>query len=229
MPGGFNHQKALKNLLKLGFKPAKNTDQPKYLFVMDLNGRTPDQLLVDFKRNTRNHIKKAEKMGVKIRELKKEELPLLKSITESTSKRRDFADKPLEYYEQMYDLFATKNQAKFILAEADKTPLSAAMFITYGDEVIYLFSGSDAKYMRDYNAQYEIQWYMIKYAAENGFKVYNFYGINGLPDPNSKDYGIYSFKKGFGGHVVELIGVFELPLHFTFKLYKLLSKIRHLI
>jgi peptidoglycan pentaglycine glycine transferase (the second and third glycine) len=217
---GFNHQKARQNLQNLGFKPLKTSDEPKYLFVMDLNGRKEEQLLADFKRNTRNHIKKAEKQGVKIRELNREELSIFKTITKSTSNRRNFTDKPLEYYQQMYDLFVPKNQAKFILAEAEidgkTTPLSAAMFITYGDEIIYLFSGSDQKYMRDYNAQYLIQWHMIKYAAKNNFQKYNFYGINGLPDPNSKDYGVYDFKKGFGGHVVELIGAHELPVNQAF-------------
>ena len=111
-------------------------------------------------------------------------------------------------------------------------PLSAAMFLLYGDEIVYLFSGSDEKYMKDYNAQYLIQWHMIKHAAEHGFKRYNFYGINGLPDPNSPDYGIYDFKKGFGGdfgHVVELLGSFELPLSPIYYLHQTVSKVKSLL
>ena len=83
--------------------------------------------------------------------------------------------------------------------------------------------------MKEYNAQYAIQWYMIKYAIKNNFKRYNFYGIQGLPDPNKPGYGIYKFKKGFGGHVVELIGAYELPLNrFFYNTHKILSKIKHL-
>ena len=273
--GGFNHKKALENLEKLGFKEMKNASQPKYLFVKPIETRTETELMDGFKRNTRNHIRKAEKMGVKIRELDRSELDKFKAITESTSERRN-------YYETMYDLFHNRGEVKFIVAEAvvtedgttrglsevtpengtfetipgngsepseepegssedhklgraassvseednsgDRTVLSAAMFMTYGREVIYLFSGSDQQYMRDYNAQYLIQYHMIKFAAENNFDIYNFYGINGLPDENSKDYGIYEFKKGFGGHVVELIGSFELSLS---KTYTLAKKIRH--
>ena len=261
--GGFNHKKALENLEKLGFKEMKNASQPKYLFVKPIETRTETELMDGFKRNTRNHIRKAEKMGVKIRELDRSELDKFKAITESTSERRNFTDKPLSYYETMYDLFHDRGEVKFMVAEAvvpedgtarglsevttenegaspvttgasdpsrecatsgTTTVLSAAMFMTYGREVIYLFSGSDQQYMRDYNAQYLIQYHMIKFAAENNFDVYNFYGINGLPDENSKDYGIYEFKKGFGGHVVELIGSFELSLS---KTYTLAKKIRH--
>ena len=86
--------------------------------------------------------------------------------------------------------------------------------------------------MKEYNAQYLIQWYMIKYAVEHGFKRYNFYGIQGLPDKSSKDYGIYDFKKGFTsdetGCVTELIGAHELPVNMIFyQLHKLLSKLKH--
>ena len=233
--GGFHHEKALKNLKNLGFIKAPSS-MPKYLFVLDLKNRTPDELFADLKRNTRNHVRKAEKMGVQIRELNREELNIFKQITESTSNRRHFQDRPLSYYEQMYDLFHDKGEVKFILAEAEidgkMVPLSAAMFMLYGDEVIYLYSGSDEKYMKDYNAQYLIQWHMIKYAAEHNFKTYNFYGIQGLPDKSSKDYGIYDFKKGFTsdetGRVVELIGSFELGTNQLFyHLHHLLSTLKH--
>ncbi len=273
--GGFNHEEALQNLRKLGFTELPHSDEPKYSFALELKDQTEEKIFADMKRNTRNHIRKAEKMGVKVRELKREELGIFKQITESTSARRNFTDKPLSYYEKMYDLFHPRGEVKFMLAEVTKpdelgnsatrglsevttenegaspvttgasdpsrestisssstVPLSAAMFITYGDEVIYLFSGSDEKYMKDYNAQYLIQWHMIKYALEKGFKRYNFYGIQGLPDKSSKDYGIYDFKKGFTstetGRVIELLGAHELPVNQPFyRLHQLLSKIKH--
>ncbi len=226
---GFNHQKAANNLKKLGFKSLKISEQPKYLFALDLEKRTPDELLASFKRNTRNHIRKTEKEGVTVRELSKSELPIFKKITAKTSERRNFTDKPLSYYENMFDLFG--DQVKFLLAEVNidgKTiPLSAAMFMLYGDEIIYLFSGSYKEYM-NYNAQYAIQWNIIKYAAEHNFKRYNFYGIQGLPDPTAKDYGVYEFKKGFGGRVIELLGSHELPLSPIYYLHKILAFFKNL-
>jgi len=271
IPNGFNRTKAEHNLQKLGFKPAPTTGQPRYSFAIDLAGRTPDEILADFKRNTRGHIRKAEKAGVTVRELKREELNILKQITSSTAARRDFTDKPLSYYEQMYDLFHDRGEVMFMVAEAEledasfegdpeagkprtsaKTPvatgvldapregsvssshmvpLSAAMFMLYGDEVIYLFSGSEERYMKEYNAQYAIQWHMIKYAAEHEFKRYNFYGISGLPHNGELD-GIYEFKKGFSsgqyGHVIELIGAYELSTNAPFyHLHHLISKLKH--
>ena len=245
--GGYDHRRAEQNLTILGFKKLPHSDAPSYEFVLDINGRSPDELLASFKRNTRNHIRKAERAGVTVRELERGELSRFKAITESTSARRHFTDKPLSYYEKMYDLFHPRGEVQFIIAEVNKEPdhtikpdpttkpdpsatstidLSAAMFMTYGDEVIYLFSGSDERYMREYNAQYLIQWHMIKYAAEHGFKHYNFYGIGGLPDPASPDYGIYDFKKGFGGRVVELLGAYELPTSPFYHLHSFLKKLK---
>lgn len=224
--GGFNHKKAKTNLKNLGFQKA-TPENPEYLFVLELKNRKQDELFASFKQNTRNLINRTARKGVKIRELKREELDKFKQITESTSERRHFTDKTLDYYETMYDLFAKKGEVKFILAEVDDTPIAAAMFVTYGDEVIYLFSGSDAKYMKEYNAQYAIQWHMIQYALKNKFKRYNFYGIQGLPDPSKPGYGIYKFKKGFTGHVVELLGAYELPINQTFyQFHRFLSNLK---
>lgn len=227
--GGYNHKKALETLKSLGFEPLKHTDQPKYLFALEIKGKTPEQIFASFKSNTRNHVRKAERLGVKVHELKKEELEKLKQITESTSKRRHFTDRSLSYYEEMYDLFHKRDEVKFLVAEKDNITLSAAMFMLYGDEVVYLFSGSDEKYMKEYNAQYIIQWHMIKYAAEHGYKTYNFYGISRLPDDNKPD-GIYTFKKGFTsdetGRVIELIGSFELPITPLYHLHHGLAKVK---
>ena len=257
---GFNHIAAVKNLKNLGFLEQKDPSQPKYMYALDIKDKTPEELMKDFKSNTRGHIRKAEKMGVKIRELKREELNIFKEITKSTSERRGFEDKPLKYYEQMYDLFVPRGEAMFLTAEVGNSvfgdlrdngsarseeprddgrdeacpentiptsmPLSVAMFILYGDEIVYLFSGSDEKYMKDYNAQYELQWYMISYAAKNHFKRYNFYGIHGLPKKGEPD-GVYEFKKGFGGQVLEYIGTWELPIDQKFySLKKFLKKLK---
>lgn len=99
--------------------------------------------------------------------------------------------------------------------------LSGSMFITYGNEIVYLFSGSYEKYMK-YNGQYRLQYEMIKYACLNNYKRYNFYGIKSCDE---KD-GIYEFKKGFNGNVEELIGAYEIGICFTYKVYKLLSNLK---
>lgn len=108
-------------------------------------------------------------------------------------------------------------------------PLSCAMFILYGDEVVYFSSGSYKEYMQ-YYGQYIIQWEMIKYACDNNYKRYNFYGIMDVFDPKGKDRGVYEFKKGFNGYVKELLGEYIYIIDKKiYKQEKLISKIKKII
>ena len=78
----------------------------------------------------------------------------------------------------------------------------------------------------NFNAQYFIQWEMIKYGIKNNYKRYNFYGISGNFDKNDPSYGIYEFKKGFGGYVMELLGDYECGVGITYKIYNFLKGIK---
>ena len=99
--------------------------------------------------------------------------------------------------------------------------LAASMFILYNNEIIYLFSGSNYKYMK-YCGQYNIQNEIIKYACHNNFKRYNFFGI----DKDFKNDGVYEFKKGFNGQVEELLGTYQIKVKFICYIHNLLSYLK---
>lgn len=93
-----------------------------------------------------------------------------------------------------------------------KIVMASSMFLLFGNEVLYLYSGSYDEFMK-YNAQYLIQWEIIQYAISHHYDRYNFYGIEGnFQKENNDTYGIYEFKKGFDGNVVEFIGEFDLVI-----------------
>ena len=119
------------------------------------------------------------------------------------------------------------NDSKKIISEkkTDTITLSGSMFMLIKPEVIYLSSGNYEEFMK-FNSQYLIQWELIKYGIENGFKKHNFYGIPENINEHPKDYGIYEFKRGFNGYVEELIGEFELPINVFYKVFKLIHKIK---
>ena len=103
--------------------------------------------------------------------------------------------------------------------------LSTAFFLEYEDEYIYLYSASDETF-KEYFGPYAIQWYMLRKALKNHIPLYNFYGISGNFKKEAEDYGVYLFKKGFGGKVILLLGDFILPLSPIYALYKRLKRIR---
>ena len=102
-----------------------------------------------------------------------------------------------------------------------KTTLGGILFLIYGNEVLSLLGGSEAKLMQ-FQSAYSTHFAGIKYAVENNYEKYNFYGITGDFKEENPLYGLYLFKKSFGGKVVELIGEFDLiinkPLYYAYKL-----------
>ena len=119
------------------------------------------------------------------------------------------------------------DDAKSIIEDkgTDVITLSGSMFMLIQPEVIYLSSGNYEEYLK-FDSQYLIQWNLIKYGIEHGFKKHNFYGIPANINEHPKDYGIYEFKRGFNGYVEELIGEFELPITWHYNLFKLIHKMR---
>lgn len=104
-----------------------------------------------------------------------------------------------------------KEMMTLIQEQGDVIPISAANFILYRDEITYFHGGSYDEYMH-FCGQFALQWYMIQYGLKHRFKRYNFNGISGIFNDTAPDYGVYTFKKGFGGHVEEYSGYFHMPI-----------------
>lgn len=94
----------------------------------------------------------------------------------------------------------------------------------------YLFgaSSSDLRFLRP---PYLLMDDMIKYAIDHNFGYYDMYGVSGIFEKDHPDYGLYTYKSGFGGNLVEFIGEFDKPLnkllYFGFEtVYPKLKKMR---
>lgn len=118
-----------------------------------------------------------------------------------------------------------KLRVLFPNAENQEITLSSGMFMTAQPEILHLLGGNVGEYMK-LDAQYVLQWDMIRRAVKNGYQKYNFYGIPEDIDTHPADYGIYEFKRGFSGHVEQLIGEYELPLSSKYYLHKLITNCR---
>ena len=88
--------------------------EPDWLYYKNLTDLTEKNLLNSFSKKGKPLVKKAETFGIQLKKLKREELSIFKDITRSTSERREYSDKSLEYYEKFYDAFG--DQAEFLIA-----------------------------------------------------------------------------------------------------------------
>ena len=107
--------------------------------------------------------------------------------------------------------------------------LGGILFLVHGNEVLSLVGGSYEEFM-EFQSAYTVHWEGCKYAIENGYKRYNFYGITGDFREENPLYGLYLFKRGYGGRVVELIGEFDLVISkFWYHTYKCAFSLYHKI
>ena len=94
--------------------------------------------------------------------------------------------------------------------------------MTFGRQVISLFGASYREYMK-FNGQYFLNFEMIKYAINNNYDRFNFFGITGEFNEESPMYGLFNFKRGFGAEVTELIGEFNIVTNkFYNKIYEIM-------
>ena len=291
---GFNNKDCYQNLISLnykhfGFNLMQDTLQPRWMHVIDTKDKTLDEVMEQMESKTRQILRKNEKSGITVREIKKNELKLFKEIMQHTSDRREFIDRPFSYYENMWKHLHDDGILKIMIAEIDfdkykentnneleeikkeledrihkkennilkmnekkynqknnqdkesikrlenqlekikeykkkygkKTTLGGILFLIYGNEVLSLYGGSEEKLMQ-FQSAYSVHFAGIKYAIENHYDKYNFYGITGDFREENPLYGLYLFKKSFGGVVVELIGEFDLiinkPLYYLYKI-----------
>lgn len=83
-------------------------------YVKDMEGITEKNLLKSFSKKGKPLVKKAKSFGIELKRLNRDELQHFKDITSSTSDRRDYQDKTLDYYQTFYDSFGDK--ADFMIA-----------------------------------------------------------------------------------------------------------------
>lgn len=219
----------IKNLgikTKKNIKNIKQVIQPKYVFRLNVEGKTEEEILKSFHEKTRYNIRLSSRKGVTVREGTREDLPIFYDIMKTTGKRDGFFIRPLSYFEKLYDEMSP-NYAKILFAEYDGKPIATVLPILYGDKVWYLYGGSLNEH-RNLMATYLLQWEMIKLAIKNNCKWYDFRGVSGFKDPKDPQYGVYKFKKGFNGNFIEFINemyiVFDPFMNTVFNMSEIIYK-----
>ena len=197
-----------KTLENLHFKNLGEYIQAKWITTRGFDDvKNEDELLAGFRKTHRQNVRKAiNRYNLEVRDLKADELGILFNEVNKAAKKHDFAAQDQTYYGEMFNAFGDK--IKVLAAFYDNKPVAAAMFVLYGNEVVYLYSGADPDpELAKMCAPYALQWTMLKYCLENHIPRYNFFGT--YP---SEENGVYQFKLGFRGQLEELQGTFMLPL-----------------
>lgn len=204
-------------------KDFKDEIQPRFVFRLDIKGKTEDEVLAGCHQKTRYNIRLAKRKGVVVKEGTREDLKDFHKIMIETGSRDGFIIRSLDYFEKMYDELAPKHM-KLLMAYYEDKPISGIIPIMYGNKTWYLYGASSNQH-RNLMPNYLLQWEMIRQAIQNKCDVYDFRGVSGVVDESHPQYGLYRFKKGFGAEFTEFIGEVYWPFKpLTYKLYKIAEK-----
>jgi lipid II:glycine glycyltransferase (peptidoglycan interpeptide bridge formation enzyme) len=191
-----------------------NTDtiQPPRTVVVDLRP-SEDEILAAMKAKTRYNIRLPEKKGVTVREGRAADIRIFNQLMLATGQRNEFGVHEPLYYKTAYDLFAPEQAAMFI-AEFEAKPLAAIMVFVLGNKAAYLY-GASSNEERQRMPAYAVQWAAMRWAKARGCITYDLWGVPDEPeetleaqftDRNEGLWGVYRFKRGFGGQVVRTVG-----------------------
>ena len=181
--------------------------QPRFVFRLNVAGKSEDELIAAFHSKTRYNIRVAERRGVQVRIMGKEAVPDFSRIMLETGVRDGFVVRSQSYFEHMLDNLG--EHARLYMAYAGEEPIAGTLAIHYGDKVWYLYGASSNEH-RNLMPNYLLQWSMIRWAIETGCRIYDFRGVSGDLSEDNPLYGLYRFKKGFSGDFTEFAGEFDL-------------------
>ncbi len=190
-------------LHRLGFVDAIKSVQVERAWMLDLKGKTEDELLAGMRKNSRYYLRKAINQGVNVRITdSKQDMQLFIDMLHNMAKRKGFVALPKEYLQKEFDYVVPSDLMKVLVAEYKGKPIASAMIAFYGKEGSYLHAASTEE-NANLQAPYLVQWEAIKFAMKMGLEKYNFWGIveDKKYKPGLPGFGYSNFKKGFGGRL----------------------------
>ncbi len=220
------------DLKNAGFQNSGQTIQPPSTILVDLQ-QDEDEILARMKQKTRYNIRLAGRKGVTVRSW--EDIGAYAAMTQETAERDSFGAHNQAYFQKAYDLFHPAGKCELLVAEVEGEPIAALMVFAQGSRAWYLYGASRSLH-REKMPAYLLQWEAMRWAKARGCTLYDLWGV---PDANEETleaqfksrsdglWGVYRFKRGFGGQVTRTIGAWDRVYNSTlYRLYSLATRLR---
>jgi len=224
------------HLKQQDFITSPHTNHPHSTVLIDLT-RDEATMLSQMRKKTRQMVRKAEREGIVITEGNEADLAEFHDVLLTTAELKEIASHDLSFYQTAWwaynqiDLQGLQNlaglnmagqisQTKLFFAKHAGKTVAAKLIFTFGKRSLHLWGGT-TKAGRDLNASYLIQWESLKWAKRQGCTMTDLWGIpdevgrllkQGEAVPEEKHdglWGVYLFKRGFGGEVESYVGTWD--------------------
>jgi lipid II:glycine glycyltransferase (peptidoglycan interpeptide bridge formation enzyme) len=218
------------SLRKHGFSPSPQTVQPLQTLIVDLRG-SEEEILGRMRQKTRYNIRLAGRKGIEIQTW--DDLEAFNKLMMETGARDEFGIHTKAYYQKAYDLFRQADSCEILVAKFEEQPL-AAIFVFAAGKRAWYFYGASSNAERNRMPTYLLQWEAMRWAIQRGCWEYDLWGVPPEEEAELEReftsrsdglWGVYRFKRGFGGAIQRTIGAWDRPYHKSlYSLYRLISR-----
>jgi peptidoglycan pentaglycine glycine transferase (the first glycine) len=186
--------------------------QPLRTIMLDL-APSEETLLAQMKEKWRYNVRLAVRKGVTIRVAETPaDVDAWYRLLQTTGERDQFGIHSSNYYLDAWHIFAPHNQSRLLLAEYNGQLLAGIFVSLFAGQAIYLY-GASSNEQRQLMPNYLLQWEAIRWARQQGAHTYDFWGIPATDAEDEAMAGVYRFKRGWGGRVVQFPGCYEAVYH----------------
>lgn len=200
----------------LGFTPAPHAIQPQTTVWIDLTP-SEEEILARMKQKWRYNVRLAGRKGVVVRQGNTDDVERFIALMQVMGERKDFGVHAPDYYRTFWRLFAPSGHAGLFVAEYEGEMLAGIMVARLGDKAYYFYGASGNK-RRNLMPSHLLQWEAMRWAKEAGCTGYDLWGVPDevglnpdapIPDPPVGMWGVWRFKRGFGGQIFRYAGAWD--------------------
>lgn len=199
-----------------GWTTSREQVQFRTTVLVDVQ-RDDEALLAAMKSKTRYNIRLAARHGVRVDVPGDNGPPLqatldvLYQLYAETSRRDGFAIRPREYYADAWGSFIRAGLAQALVASVDDQPVAAVVLFRFAGKAWYMYGMSRAQH-RERMPNHLLQWEAMRWARAHGCTAYDLWGAPETFDATDPLWGVWKFKEGFGGQLVQTLGAWDFPL-----------------
>jgi len=187
-----------------GFRPARTAW--RYRATLRISLADPlESILAGMEPETRRLIRRAERNGVQVSAGDDErDVDDLLALYRETCRRKNLSGRSERHIRA---LCAQGGLTRLFVARSNGAPCSALLVSASAGRMVHVISCCRRPSPREVGRY--LRWCAMRWGKEHGFVEYDMGGIPWNARPGDDQWGVYVFKRGFGGRRVELIGEYE--------------------
>lgn len=197
-----------------GLKKAKPIIPNPSTITLDISAPL-DELLMSLPQKGRHAIRRAERDGVTIKQVKANEknTKIMYDLLAETAEGQ-FGIRSYNYYKYFWQRFEESGLGQLFFAYYEDRVVAGAYTMVLGTKSTYK-DGASVRQRTAYGASHLLQWKVIEWAKSKGALIHDFCGSppsDEINNPDHPHYGVGLFKLSFSKKVSDFIGCYDYVL-----------------